>query len=61
MLGPAPAVKLSSLPPRGQGVTPEPVLPSPGMLTQVRPWTDVFRAACAASMDTAPSLSTKPR
>ena len=60
-LGPAPAEKLRSSPPRGQGVTPEPVLPSPGMLTQVRPLTVVFRAAWEASMANTPSLSTKPR
>lgn len=60
MLGPLPAVKLSSFPPRGQGVTPDTVRPSPGISVQVMPSTDVFRAAWPASMDTTPSPSTKP-
>ena len=61
MLGPAPAVKLRSSPPRGHGVTPDSVFPSPGSSTHVRPLTDVFRDACAASMVTAPSPSTNPK
>ena len=61
MLGPVPAVKFRSSPPRGQGVTPDSVFPSPGISSQVRPSTDVLRAACAASMDTVPSPSTNPR
>lgn len=60
MLGPLPAVKLSSLPPRGHGVTPDSVFPIPGNSVHVRPETLVFRDACAASMDTVPSPSTKP-
>ena len=55
MLGPAPAEKLRSSPPWGQGVTSEfTVLPSPGMLIHNKLLTDVFRAACPASMDTTP-------
>ena len=60
MLGPLPTVKLRSSPPRGHGVTPETVRPRPGISIQVMPSTVVFRDACAASMDTVPSPSTKP-
>ena len=60
MTGPVPAVKFSSAPPRGQGVTPDTVLPYPGTSVHVMPLTDVLRDACAASMEMPPSPSTKP-
>ena len=45
MLGPLPAVKFFSSPPRGQGVTADSVLPYAGSSTQEIPETVVFRDA----------------
>ena len=60
MTGPVPAVKFSSAPPRGQGVTPDTVLPYPGSSVHVIPATLVLREVCAASIEMPPSPSTNP-
>jgi hypothetical protein len=60
MLGPVPAVKFCSFPPRGKGLTADKVRPWFGSSNQLMPLTDVFLEACAASIEIPPSPSTKP-